>query len=307
MFRTILLVASGLAVALPLVAQDRERVRVRSAEPQARVWINGEEVDPMQWVASRRARLGITVDMRASENDSIGATISSVTPGGPASKAGLRSGDIVTKLDGKSMVRGEREQVRRNRDDDEDLDDESLPALRLIETVSKLEPGDTVAVEYRRGRETRTASVVTSSERQLAARSFGDGNFVFTVPEIEGRVSMPRVRAPRLLAGPGGRSGFAFSFGGPLADLELAPMNENLGSYFGTNQGVLVIDAPAENSFGLKGGDVIMSVDGRQARGPSSLLRILQTYDDGDVVKLEIMRNKARQTISSKLDKREDE
>lgn len=306
MLRNLMSLTSGLALVLPLVAQDREPVRSRAAEQRARVWINGEEVDPMQWVTSRRARIGVVLDMRASENDSIGATISSVTPGGPAAKAGLRSGDIVTKIDGKSLIRAERERVRRDRDDD-DAEDESLAGLRLIEMISKVEPGDTVAVEYRRGRETRTANVPTSSERQLAARSFGDGNFTFSIPELEGRVSMPRVRAPRVVTGLGEGNGFAFNFGGPLADIELAPINESLGSYFGTTEGVLVIDAPSENDFGLKGGDVILSVDGRRARGPSSLLRILQTYDDGDVVKIEIMRNKSRQTVSSKLDKRDDE
>ena len=35
-----------------------------------------------------------------------------------------------------------------------------------------------------------------------------------------------------------------FRSGGPLADLELAPLNPDLGAYFGTSDGVLVIDAP---------------------------------------------------------------
>jgi S1-C subfamily serine protease len=68
----------------------------------------------------------------------------------------------------------------------------------------------------------------------------------------------------------------------------------------------LVIDAPERNTLGLKGGDVILSVDGRKARGPSSLLRIMSSYEDGDVMKLEILRNKGRQTISSKVDRDED-
>jgi S1-C subfamily serine protease len=297
MLRTMLFLATSVTTVLPLVAQDRERVRVREA-PRARVWINGDEVDPMQWVTSRRARLGVLLDMRATDNDSIGATISSVTPGSPAAKAGIRSGDIITKLDGTSLVLSERD---RDRDDEE-----SLAGLRLIEMVAKIEPGDTVDVEYRRGRETRTAKVATSSERQLAARSFGDGNVLFNVPDVEGNISLPRIPG-RMLAGPDGRNPFFFNFGGPFAELELAPINESLGSYFGTSEGVLVIDAPEGNTFGLKGGDVIISVDGRKARGPSSLLRILQTYDDGDVVKIEIVRNKSRQTVSSKIDKDEEE
>src|SRR5919205_2616523 len=60
----------------------------------------------MQVMMNRRARLGIKVNLQARETDSIGAYVESVTPGGPAAKAGLKSGDIITKLDGKSVLSG---------------------------------------------------------------------------------------------------------------------------------------------------------------------------------------------------------
>ena len=44
---------------------------------------------------------------------------------------------------------------------------------------------------------------------------------------------------------------------GVIANLELAPMNEKLGSYFGTSRGVLVISAPEEQNLGLIPGDVM--------------------------------------------------
>jgi S1-C subfamily serine protease len=91
---------------------------------------------------------------------------------------------------------------------------------------------------------------------------------------------------------------------GPLADLELAPLNPDLGQYFGTSEGVLVINVPSESSLGLKGGDVILSVDGRKATGPNGLLRILRSYDEGDSFKLDIMRNKTRTTVTGKLEAR---
>ena len=300
MNRSVLALAALTVAALPLSAQERRPVR--EPAPRARVWVNGDEVNPMDMVTNRRARLGVTLDMQAAENDSVGATISGVTPGGPAAKAGIRSGDIITRLNGQRLIKAER-------DRSEDAE-ESLAALRLIELVAKLEPGDTVAVEYRRGRETKTASIVTANERNLAMRNLGDGSVFFRMPQIEGnlrnldglgdmRISRPRMGTPE----PGG---FSFNFGGPFADLELAPINADLGAYFGTAEGVLVIDAPEKNSLGLKGGDVILSVDGRKARGPSSLLRIMSSYENGDVMKLDILRNKTRQTISSKVD-RDDE
>ncbi|MGH7703110.1 MAG: PDZ domain-containing protein, partial [Gemmatimonadales bacterium] len=46
----------------------------------------------------RRARLGISVNVRARETDSVGAYVNGVTPGGPAARAGIKSGDIITKV-----------------------------------------------------------------------------------------------------------------------------------------------------------------------------------------------------------------
>lgn len=284
--RHLSVLALGLGVVLPVAAQER----------RTRVWVDGTEVNPLDLVASRRARLGVVLDMRALDNDSIGATVSSVTPGGPAAKAGIQAGDILTRLNGRPLVGSTREGGR--------VPEESLAALRLIEILAKLEPGDTVTVEYRRGRETRTATVVTSRERSLALSPLDDGTFAFRIPErIEGDIMMPRLRRIGSDEGP---SRFMVSFGGPLASVELAAMNPDLGSYFGTSEGVLVVDAPPRNPFGLKGGDVILSVDGRPARGPSGLHRILASYDRGDVVKLEIMRNRSRQTISARIDRNEE-
>ena len=62
-----------------------------------------------------------------------------------------------------------------------------------------------------------------------------------------------------------------------------------------------MIRAPTGSGLGLKGGDVILTVDGRKPQGPGSLLRILRSYDEDETVKLEIMRQKQRQTITGKL------
>jgi S1-C subfamily serine protease len=293
--RKIGFITLALGAVLPLAAQQRQPAR-------ARIWVDGREMSPLDLVVRRRARLGVVVDMNAMENDSIGATISSVTPGGPAGRAGMQAGDIITRVDGESLVDGRRGLYR-------DLQDAgSTAALRLIEMVARLDPGDTAKVEYRRGKETRTAMVVADREPTMALAPLDDSAFVFRFPEQGGRFKveddLPTIRFRQLL--PKQDGAFAFKFGGPFADLELAPLNPDLGTYFGTAEGVLVIDAPRQNSFGLKGGDVILSVDGREPRGPASLLRILRSYEPGESVKLEIMRNRTRQTVSAKID-RDDE
>ncbi len=85
------------------------------------------------------------------------------------------------------------------------------------------------------------------------------------------------------------------------ADLELAPLNSDLGQYFGTEEGVLVVSAPKDAKLGLKGGDVVMAVDGRKPTGPSHLMRILRSYDKGETFKMDILRNKKRETVNAQL------
>ena len=259
---------------------------ILSLAPSPAALVAQEPVDPrreirgpervMQFVMSRRARLGLKVNLRARETDSVGAYVDAVTPNGPAARAGIHSGDIITKLDGKSVLDGGRPEGESGR--------ESLPGLRLIELAAELEPHDTVVVELRRGKETRTLSVVTTDEPTVMFRGRG-GRPPFNQPEFEGRF--------------GGTA--MFLYGSPLADLELAPLNPELGQYFGTGSGVLVISAPKGSELGLKGGDVVVGVDGRKPESPSHLLRILRSYEDGESFKLEVLRNKKRESVSGRL------
>jgi S1-C subfamily serine protease len=282
-----LVAAAAVTLFSPVRAQERPA-------PPPRMWVNGEEIRPMDLIGNRRARIGAVIDLRATQNDSIGATVRSVTPGGPAAKAGIRGGDIITKLNGKSLVRTGSADDRRG--------DESLAGIKLLELVAKLDPQDTVMVEYRRGGETKTVSLVAGNERMLA---LGDGVFNWNLSD-DGDRGFRALTVPRMRIRSDHNGDFLFGFGGPFADLELAPLNPDLGAYFGTTEGVLVIDAPEKSLLGLKGGDVVLSIDGRRPSGPASLLRILGSYEPGDVIKLEIMRNKSRTTISTKIDKNDE-
>lgn len=242
-------------------------------------------------VINRRPRLGLKVSLQAQESDSIGARVDAVSPGGPAAKAGLRSGDIITRLDGSSVMTAP---------DEGSYPGRSLPGLRLIELAARLAPDDTVAVEFRRGTDRKTVSLVTAGDPMPGFRTgplppgsnpppnFDAMRQMGPDPEIENL----DIRLPRM----------ALLFGGELSELELAPLNPDLGQYFGTSDGILVINAPKGSALGLRGGDVVLSVDGRKPASPSHLLRILRSYDRDESFKIDIVRNRKRETVTAKRD-----
>jgi hypothetical protein len=294
---TALTAAAFLAPAAPALAAqaDSGRDRLRRLEQE-----HPTEDRLYRIVLNRRARLGIKVNLQARATDSLGAYVESVSPNGPAAKAGLRSGDLITKLDGQSVLSGgQAEQEADSR--------QSLPGLRLIELAARLEPSDTVPVEYLRGKDRKTISIITEDEPDSFAEGpGGPGGRPFTMRFFRPGMDpdrMPHPAGDMMDMGPGAR--FEFLGGGPLGDLELAPLNSDLGQYFGTTEGVLVIQGPKDGSLALKGGDVVLAVDGRKPTGPAHLMRILRSYDRGETFKLDVMRNRKRETVTAHLGERD--
>ena len=250
----------------------------------------------MQFVMNRRARLGLKVNLRARSTDSIGAYVDAVTPNGPAAKAGIQSGDIITSVDGKTVLAGGSAEAGSQR--------ESLPGLRLIELAARLAPHDTIPVQFRRGKDRKTVSLVTADEPDILFRGPpGERSFAFRLgPDGPRRMAMP---FEDQVEGQFGGSPPVF-YGSLLADLELAPLNSDLGRYFGATDGVLVISVPKESQLGLKGGDVVLAVDGRKPTTPSQLLRILRSYEVDETLKLDVLRNHKRETVTGSLGEKSD-
>jgi S1-C subfamily serine protease len=226
-----------------------------------------------------RGRIGVLVKREAdAADDKLGARIEGVTPGGPAEKAGLKAGDIITRFNSTALG-GTRAE--------ESNDEVSGPGLKLIELAQALEPGDTVQIEYRRGNETRKATLI--------AEEMGG--------PLTGRIEMPEIGSmegmfPQMQMSPGE---LAFAFGSPWGGIEMVKLNPDLGDYFGTREGVLVVRAPEDSTLALKGGDVIISIGGRKPTSPEQAMRILRSYDAAETVTLDVLRKQKHVTVTWKV------
>ena len=82
----------------------------------------------------------------------------------------------------------------------------------------------------------------------------------------------------------------SFMVEGPLSNMELATLSPHLGTYFGTDKGVLVVRAPPDGVLKLEDGDVILAIDGREPSSGSHATRILGSYQPGEKITLRIVR-----------------
>lgn len=291
-----------------MIVMDSMRFRIDTL--RSRAYFFRDSMQPMmaQAFATRRVRIGVVVSTLPSDADSIGALLDGVTPGGPAAAAGLQAGDIITVFGTTPLVTPLAKVPPGTRI--------ASPGFKLIELVAKLAPNDTVPVQYRRGKKVMKARVVTAAlpenldvvvgpEGSFAFRSMPGGAeyWVGRSDTVDGRaLELALLRSQAARGGQGEMEApFPYYMMGTLRGLELAPVNPQLGSYFGTTDGVLVVDVPNPSPLGLKAGDVVLAVDGRDVSSPRQLMRVLSSYEPGEALKLEVMRQKKRITLKGTL------
>lgn len=149
------LVATALSVpALPvLTAQDTKPA------PPPRVQILRSPNPALLWTpAADRAVLGVTLGA-STRADTAGVRIDDVDANGPAAKAGLKAGDVITEINGVSL----RVAVA----DAEDLALAGVAQRRLQRTMAKAKPGDEIDLRVRSGGAARAVKVKTVSARDL--------------------------------------------------------------------------------------------------------------------------------------------
>ncbi len=275
-------VAVPAATARPAAAQVTPRRDRDTAVVRSRGFNYFYGPDQVRVESFQRGRLGILVDLTADPaRDTIGARVAGVTPGGPADKAGVQTGDIVVRLNGTALAR------RRTSEQDAEVPAVSRPGTRLIELASRLDAGDTVKLDLQRSGRALGVTLVT---QESGADQMAHG-FAFSTPG-EGRTFNFKM--------PGEGMGFGFS-SGPLASMELVQVNPGLADYFGTSEGLLVVNIGSDSALGLRSGDVILAIAGRKPGSPAHAMRILGTYDPNESVSFDVMRMKHRITVTGKM------
>ena len=193
-----------------------------------------------------------------------GARVREVSPGGPAAEAGIRTGDVIVAING-TALKGE------------------APARQVVTLMRKIKPDSKVSVRVQREGKTLDFTVNARSGPVFFAAAHG-------LPDVA-YATFPGMPA-------------AFMLRGVLTDMELATLTPRLGSYFGSDKGVLVVRAPTDGDMKLEDGDVILAIDGRQPTSGSHATRILSSYQPGEKLTLRILRQHKSLDVEATLPER---
>ena len=284
MIRNWTLAALAVCLMVPAASSAQDAPRRPSTRTRPRVRVETRDGPfGVYTFSDNRGRIGVIVDPKAdAAGDKLGARVEGITPGGPAEKAGLKVGDVITRFNGTALGGAQSEDA-----------ENSGPGMKLIELAHAVDPGDTVQVEYRRGTDARKVTIVAEDL----------GGSAWTGPMEGPDMGAFENMMPKMQMGPG--NDFEFAFGSPWGGIELVELNSDLGEYFGTREGVLVVRAPEDSTLALKGGDVIVSIGGRKPTSPMQAMRIIRSYDPGESVTLDVLRKQRHVNVTWKVPERE--
>jgi serine protease Do len=166
-----------------------------------------------------------------------GELLAGVSPGGPAAKAGLRAGDVVTKVNGQAVT----------------------PDTTLSYLVSNVTPGQTARLDYLRGGRPATATVTVAarpSSQQLAALT-GQGDDFGNDDDSSSTGQVAPAGANTL----------------GLTVQTLTPAIARQINVDSTVQGVVIaqVDQSSDAASKLRRGDVISAINGTPIRTPAEM------------------------------------
>ncbi|WP_298715943.1 PDZ domain-containing protein [Chitinophaga sp.] len=205
------------------------------------------------------AVLGVITEKSSAE----GATVTEVAENSAAAKAGLKTGDVITKIN----------------------DTKITEPQELFETIGKLQPGNEVTVTYLRDKKEQKAKATlmprNSAEDEMRGRRFRTPR----MPDEPRTFTMPR--------------GFDELFNPnaqPKLGLQVQDREENDGA---TVQSVEP-GSTAEKA-GFKNGDIILSLDGKPVKNAREVSTGYREAKDKSTLTFGIRRNGKSETLTVKV------
>ncbi len=206
-----------------------------------------------------------------------GVAVEKVMEGSPAQTAGLQSGDVIVRFNG----------------------DEVTSVRKLTRLIGEVAPDHQAKVTIIRGGSERE---MTATLAKRPGPMFESGAFSLGVPGGPRRMRIPSMpEMPRIEELPDAQGDYFIwrSGSGPRIGIGITPLTKQLSEHFGVKSGVMINNV-RENSpaakAGLKAGDIIVEVDGKEVKGDGDILRAIAEKKGGEVV-LTIVRDRNRQTI----------
>jgi len=204
-----------------------------------------------------------------------GVRIAGVTPDSAAAAAGLKSGDRLVSLDGMA-ISGQDDEAR-------------LADVRT--RLATLDAGTPVRVGYTRDGKDAVVAITPRMEERTFVWNGSDAPMAMpAMPGVAPEIHREVIRlgegvAPMAMPQPGMLLE-AFRWNG----LNLASLDSKLGSYFGTDRGVLVL-SPGPQLSELQPGDVILGIDGKAVATPREAMDALRARKQGDKATLALLRD----------------
>jgi serine protease Do len=217
--------------------------------------------------------IGVTV--RDQTGDAAGVLIEGVREGTPATRAGLQKGDVVVEFDG----------------------ERTRSARQFTRLVRETPPGRSVKMTVVRDGSKRTVDITPEPRDSVTLQQF---------PRVTGDVFRALPRDFNFQFSPDFFSeGF---FGSPRRlGVSVVPLSDQLATYFGVKEGVLVSQVesgtPAATA-GIQAGDVITAVNGRSVMSSAELAREVREAEAGSTLDIRLTRNRKDTNVKVMLPER---
>jgi hypothetical protein len=278
-----------LTIALPLAAQSPSDAATRDELQRAREALRDQSARVAELTReltrdgvkqaladSRIGRPVIGVVLQADEE--AGARLVAVTPEGPAARAGLRSGDRLLAVDGVAIGPGSSEER----------------LVRARELIGR--PQDQQRLRLAIERDGRGEEIEVTAERIAGAGAIDLDELVARIRSMPAPVPGLAFEiadiTPFAACPPGDASCFGALDALRWRGLRMARVEPELGRYFGTDRGVLVLAVDREQLAPLQPGDVLLEVAGAAVDDPASVMRALGGVQAGEEVALRLRRDR---------------